>query len=122
MVQENGNSKFTYYRIRSAMPSGVNFYSNVVKVNNNSKITLIGSPNPNPFTSKIAFNALLRNNGSIAFRMADQDGRLVYQKVFTGQSGANNLSVDNLTNLKPGVYLAEIRVEDEVIHQKLIKQ
>jgi len=54
--------------------------------------------------------------------VADQDGRIVYQKMIKGQTGSNKFSVANLSGLKPGVYLVEIRVEDEVIREKLIKQ
>jgi len=119
---DNGDAKVTYYRIKQAMQNGMNYYSNVVKVNNNSKITLIGKPNPNPFINKFVVSALLRLNNPIYVKIADQDGRMVYQKVFTGQAGTNSINIDNLGGLKPGIYVVEVRVDDEVIREKLIKE
>jgi hypothetical protein len=104
------------------MQNGIRLYSNVVKVNISAKINLVGKPNPNPFKNKFVFNALLKADNNIVVSVADQNGRRVYQKIFNGHAGANNLSVENLSNLKPGVYLVEIKVEDEILHEKLIKQ
>jgi Secretion system C-terminal sorting domain len=119
---QKGASKSKFYRIRQVMQNGIRFYSNVVKVNLNAKITLIGRPNPNPFTNKFAFNANLRSDNNIHVTLSDQNGRKVYQKIFNGRTGSNALAVENLSNLKPGIYLVEIKVEDETIHEKLIKQ
>ena len=119
---DNGDAKVTYYRIKQAMQNGMNYYSNVVKVNNNSKITLIGKPNPNPFINKFVVSALLRLANPIYVKIVDQDGRMVYHNVYTGQAGTNSINVNNLGGLKPGVYVVEVRVDDEVIREKLIKE
>ncbi len=119
---QKGVSKSKFYRIRQVMENGTRFYSNVVKVNISGKINLVDKPKPNPFKNKFEFNALLKADNNIQVTLTDQNGRKVYQKIFSGRVGANNLSVENLSNLKPGVYLVEIKVEDEVLHEKLIKQ
>jgi hypothetical protein len=119
---QKGDSKAKLYRIRQVMHSGVRFYSNVVKVNISAKINLIEKPNPNPFRSKFVFNAALKSDNNILVTLSDQSGRRVYQKNFNGHTGANRLTVENLSSLKPGIYLVEIKVEDEVLHEKLIKQ
>jgi len=115
-------SKSKFYRICETMKNGDRYYSNVVKVNLNFKINLIDKPNPNPFADRFSFSALLRADAFVKVSVADQDGRIVYQKMIKGQTGSNKFSVANLSGLKPGVYLVEIRVEDEVIREKLIKQ
>ena len=119
---QKGQVKAKYYRVRQVMQSGIRFYSNVVKINMSAKINLIDRPNPNPFKSKFVFNAQLKSDNDILVTLSDQNGRRVYQRVFNGHTGANNVSVENLTNLKPGIYLVEIKVENEVFHEKLIKQ
>ncbi len=119
---QKGEVKAKFYRVRQVMQSGVRFYSNVVKVNMSAKINLIDKPNPNPFKSKFVFNALMKSDNNIIVTLSDQNGRKVYQKIFNGHTGANSLTVENLSMLKPGVYLVEIKVEDEVLHEKLIKQ
>jgi hypothetical protein len=119
---QKGVSKSKFYRIRQVMENGTRFYSNVVKVNMSAKINLVDKPKPNPFKNKFEFNALLKADHTIQVTLADQNGRKVYQKIFSGHTGVNSLSVENLSNLKPGVYLVEIKVEDEILHEKLIKQ
>ena len=74
------------------------------------------------FADRFSFSALLRADAFVKVSVADQDGRIVYQKMIKGQTGSNKFTVANLSALKPGVYLVEIRVEDEVIREKLIKQ
>ena len=119
---QKGEVKSKYYRIRQVMQERVSYYSNVVKINMSAKINLIDKPNPNPFKSKFVFNALLKSDNNILVTLSDQNGRKVYQKTFNGHTGANSLTVESLSNLTPGVYLVEIKVEDEVLHEKLIKQ
>jgi hypothetical protein len=116
------NTSSVYYRIREVMASGVRFYSNVVKVNVNAKVTLLGTPNPNPFKDKFVVSALLRVDNMINVKIADQGGRIVYEKRFDGRAGSNVITVSNLSNLNTGIYLVEIKVDDETIHEKLMKQ
>ena len=122
MDAPNGVDKNKFYRIRQTMKSGINFYSNVVKVNVNFKINLVDQPTPNPFVDKFSFNAILRADNTVRLSMIDESGRLVYQRMIKGQAGINKFSVENLMSLNPGVYLVEIKVEDVVIRQKLIKR
>jgi hypothetical protein len=116
------NTSCVYYRVREIMESGMRFYSNVVKVNVNAKVTLLGSPNPNPFKDKFIVSALLRVDNMINVKIADQGGRIVYEKRFNGSAGSNVITVANLSSLNPGIYLVEIKVDDETIHEKLMKQ
>ena len=116
------NASCVYYRIREVMQSGIRFYSEVVRVNVNAKVTLLGTPNPNPFRDKFTLSALLRVDNLINVKIADQEGRIVYQRIFSGQTGSNYMNVSELGGLKPGVYVVQIRVDDEVIREKLVKQ
>jgi hypothetical protein len=115
------SGKNIFYRVRQQMNSGMRYYSNVVKINTTAKIDLIERPTPNPFSQRFSFNAQLRADNQISVRLTDQGGRMVYQKLFSGHSGSNKITVENLPNVNPGIYLLEIKVENETIHEKLIK-
>jgi hypothetical protein len=119
--QTGSGTKF--YRVREIIKNGnFRFYSNVSKINFTTKVSIIGRPKPNPFVNNFDFNIQLRSANNINLRLCDQSSRVVYQKRIAGQSGSNNVSIGGLSALKPGIYMIEITVDNEVVREKLIKQ
>ena len=100
----------------------IRYYSNVEKVTLNSKINLITTPRPNPFINSFDFNVQLPAANAISMRVLDQSGRAVHQARISGQKGNNNIRVDALSGIRPGIYIVEISVGDEKLREKLIKQ
>jgi hypothetical protein len=119
---QNGYDRNKFYRVRQIMRNNVRFYSNIVNVNFNSKLNLISSLKPNPFTTQIQANLWLRSADAINVRIIDQSGRRVYTQRFSGKTGDNTLKIERLDKLKPGVYVIEMAVQDDVIREKMIKQ
>ncbi len=119
---QSGFGKPVYYRIRQVMNNGARIYSNVLRINFNSKINLISKPKPNPFVSYIDVSVQLKAASVITARLSDQSGRLVYSHNFGGQVGENKLTLDNVGNLRSGIYILELTVDDEIIREKLVKQ
>ncbi len=111
-----------YYRVRQALANGGKFYSNVVNINVNAKITLTGRIRPNPIESFFDVNVKLTSTGSVLVRLIDQNGRVVLTQRFTGTGGDNKFTVNNLAKLTKGIYIAEISVDEDIIREKLIKQ
>ncbi len=111
-----------YYRVRELMPNGNSYYSNVVKINLGSKLTLLSKPSPNPFFGKFDLRLELKSASPIAIRLRNQGGSLVYQKNISGNSGENRINISGLDNLSRGVYIVEITVDEEIIREKLVKQ
>jgi hypothetical protein len=119
---QNGFDKSKYYRIKQNNRSGVRSYSNVVRVSFNNKVNLVSAVRPNPFVNQLDANLWLRSSNTIHVRMMDQSGRVVYRRDFSGHSGENKLNVQGIGHLKPGVYVLELNVQDELIREKVIKQ
>ena len=119
---QSGFEKNKFYRVRQVMASGLRFYSNVVNVGFNNKFNLIANLGPNPFNNLIEAKMWMRTSNTVNARLIDQSGRVVYSRQFTGKAGDNKFTMDNLGSFKPGVYIVELSVQDEVIREKVIKQ
>jgi Secretion system C-terminal sorting domain len=119
---QNGYDRSKFYRVRQIMRNNVGFYSNIVNANFNSKLNLTTNLKPNPFSSQIQATLWLRSANAINVRIVDQSGRTVYTQQFAGKAGDNTLKLERLGNLKPGVYVVEMAVQDDVIREKMIKQ
>ncbi|HEX6181708.1 MAG TPA: T9SS type A sorting domain-containing protein [Chitinophagaceae bacterium] len=119
---QNGFDKNKYYRIKQVMSSGVRYYSNVVHVSFNNRFNLIGNLGPNPFNTHIDAKLWMRTPNAVNVRIFDQNGRTVYTKQFAGKTGDNKFTLDNLSSFKPGVYIVELAVQEEVIREKIIRQ
>ena len=119
---QSGFGKQVFYRIRQVLNNGARIYSNVLRITFNSKINLVSKPKPNPFVNFIDVSVQLKSASMVAVRLSDQSGRLVYNHNFNGLVGNNDLKLDNVGNLRTGIYILEISVDDEIIREKLIKQ
>jgi len=116
-----GNGR-KYYRVRQVLPNGSKFYSNVININVNSKLTLNSTIRPNPIESFFDVNVKLTSTSNVMIRLIDQNGRIMHTQRFSGQGGDNKFTVNNLSHLSKGVYIAEISVDEDIIREKLIKQ
>jgi hypothetical protein len=119
---QDGLGKNKFYRIRQVMRNGAKLYSNVVNIPFNKKMSLVKELRPNPFTSQIEATLSLKSAGGINVRLMDQNGRVVYTKQFSGRTGENILNINGLSRLAPGIYVAELGTQDEVIREKVIRQ
>jgi len=115
-------AKQVFYRVRASMQSGIRNYSNVANVLLESKIMLIAGPNPNPFTDHLDFTAAIKSPNTTHASLIDQTGRVIYQKDFVCQQGENKIVIEGLGGLSHGMYIAELKIDEEVIRTKLIKQ
>ena len=121
-TDKNDPGTHLYYRIREIMNNGFRFYSNIIKIHSNSEFNLAGALSPNPFIDHFNFSVQLKSPKPVKVRLADQSGRIVYTSQFKGKTGENKFQVNDISNLKKGIYFVEISVENEIIRQKLVKQ
>lgn len=119
---QDGFGKNKFYRIRVVLRNGGKVYTNVVNVAFNKRMNLVKALRPNPFTSQIEAIVSLKSAAPINVRLVDQNGRVVYSNQFSGKTGENILNINGLGRLAPGIYVAELGVQDEVIREKVIRQ
>lgn len=120
--QQSGFGKTKFYRIRANMSAATRSYTNVVNVNFGMKAHLLAEVSPNPFTSYAKVDMWLKSAGTVSVRILDQSGRMVYNKQLAGRAGENPFRLEGLGGLNAGVYVVEMRVQDEVMRSKIIKQ
>ena len=118
----NSETGRKFYRVREVMSSGVKYYSNVISLNINSRIAFNVKPKPNPFISSLELDFHLESNSDVLIHLIDQSGRVVKQQRFAGNRGDNRITVSNLSSLAKGIYSIELRVDGQVIREKLVKQ
>ncbi|MGB5930414.1 MAG: T9SS type A sorting domain-containing protein, partial [Cyclobacteriaceae bacterium] len=113
-----------YYRIKQTDFNGDFDYSEVVLVQNNQLTeTLSVNIFPNPAENgRIFLTASTANQGSdISVEMLDVRGARLYQRVFNPSDLVKrNIAPD--VDLRPGLYIFNVRQGDTVVQKKLIIQ
>ncbi len=71
---------------------------------------------PNPFHNKVIVNT--SNVGSSTIHISDEAGRIVHSQSFL----QNTASSINLSKLKQGLYVVEIKTKNRTYYQKIIKK
>ncbi len=110
-----------YYRIRSVMPDGKRLYSNVAKISFSNAIGITLKPWPNPFDSQIEFKLDTKGPQSVTIRLVDEQGRLVKTVEQSLQRGVNRVVLNNLSQLKKGIYILEVSGATDKVMDKIIK-
>lgn len=118
----NSETGRKFYRIREVMSSGVKYYSNVISLNINSRIAFNVKPKPNPFINNLELDFHLESNSSVLIQLIDQSGRVVKQQKIAGNRGDNRTTISNLSMLAKGIYTVELKVDGQVLREKLVKQ
>jgi hypothetical protein len=118
---ETEPGKTYFYRIRSIMPDGKRLYSNIVKLSFGNNISLQIKPWPNPFSSQVVFNLETKAPQNITLRIIDEQGRVVKSANQVLQRGVNKVVLNDLSNLKKGLYILEVSGETDMVREKLMK-
>ena len=111
-----------YYRVKATMKSGVRNYSNVMNILLSGQMLVVSAPNPNPFVDRVDFVLSMKNKSSVSARILDQRGSIVKQVQMDSNAGENRMCINGLGHLKPGMYIIELSVDEQVLRSKMIKQ
>ena len=95
-----------YYRLKIVDMDGKFKYSNIVVIRVNQK----GHINvwPNPFTDKIQVAIQQENAAVLQVRILDVSGKTIRLKNINVLRGSNQITIDDLGGLQPGIYFIEI--------------
>jgi hypothetical protein len=118
---DKAKTNVLYYRLRQVDFNSKSTNSQTVRVVRNAEKANTLSANPNPFsnTYTVSFNAV--NEGSVTIRTIDIQGRVVSQHSAVTSKGMNQVAIDNLDQLRAGVYFVNVTVDGETQVLKLVK-
>ena len=111
-----------YYRLKIVDIDGSFEYSNIVIIRIENNIQLVTKIAPNPFTGKVDVYLTLTHNTMVDFRFIDISGKVIFTKSVKGLKGFNWFTINDLEKLPSAPYMLNIKTDDAVIVEKLIKQ
>jgi|GEM_PF-1933606 len=111
-----------YYRLKQIDNDGKSTYTNTLVVKLQSKSGVIMQTSPNPFTENLNLSFSATTNGNAEISITSITGQKIVTKQSTISKGYNNLQVNGLANLAPGMYTVQLIMNGTVIsNQKIIK-
>jgi hypothetical protein len=125
----NNTYKFTdlnvqgkiWYRIAMVNKDGHKKYSRIVILED--KTVNFGLTNVvNPFSTKLDFGITVSENSRIDVTLINMSGKPVRKETFNVYAGANNLTVVDTGKLPVGMYILQIRNNDQIINKKVMKK
>lgn len=112
-----------YYRLRFTDLHGAVTYSSVVRLAGKAADgTATISYAPNPFNDNIDLNINLATAQNIRVQVYDLSGKTIKISQTTGNAGSNNIRMDGLSNLIPGIYLLQVYTDAQAFQYKIVKQ
>jgi hypothetical protein len=96
-------------------------YSNIVPVNVDVKGNALTAIYPSPFTDKVNITVANEKATRTEVEIFDNAGKLVVKYARVVNQGINNITIENLGKLAPGVYIIKVKLDENVFTRKLIK-
>lgn len=109
-----------YYRIHIVDITTQSRYTEMVKVNLAKDIQL--QVVPNPFSDHLNLQLSNTKRTTAVVHIFNTAGQLVFGKTLTMDKGVSSISLDNLRNLTKGIYIIDVKTEEQYISRKLLKQ
>jgi hypothetical protein len=110
-----------YYRLKQVDKTGGFAYSNIVPIKFTIKGIQIGSIYPNPFVERIRVDVSSDRSETVRIQLSDNIGRTLKVQSFTIQKGVNQLWLENLSGLAPGIYNVQFKTSYTTYRVKLKK-
>ncbi len=109
----------SFYRLRLVSGNGKFSYSETRTVNIKKGIQqIIVSPNPANDVATLSVYSLLDTECEI--NIMDMNGRFVYKQTVAIHKGTNNIDLPIVKKMSSGLYLVQVRIQDDVFVEKLI--
>ena len=121
--QIGGLSGIIYYRLMDVDIDGNSSYSKVIALHlDGTESSASFSVYPNPFVSDLKVSIKQSNAGHATLIITNMSGQQVTNQPVTLQSGDNLLAVDQVSTLRPDIYVLELITADNSKYvQKIIK-
>ncbi len=114
--------EIVYYRLKQIDLDGKANYSIVLAVRLENKTTVSMQVSPNPFAENLVVRFNSTQNAIAEIRIISMTGQTMLSKHSSVTKGYNNIQVQGLGKLNPGMYMAQMIIDGMVIeNQKVIK-
>ncbi len=112
---------YIYYRLKMNDIDAKFAYSFIVRVFSGTKTSNELTVSPNPFKNDFLFAAKFKQAGKITISFIDTKGAVVRSINKKVAVGLNSFTIDKLESLGGGVYIMEVKQENEIRKVKIIK-
>lgn len=112
----------SYYRLRITYLNGNTVYSSVLKFNSSTTGKETFKIYPSLVNDQIQMQYYSDKKEKAALNLYDYNGRLIFARSVEMQPGINNTSVEGLSAVLPGNYIAVLKSSSGAMQQKIIKQ
>ena len=109
-----------YYRLKMIEADGTYKYSNVLSFKVINKGTLSFGFYPNPANSYLQVKVNAQKDGMAALRIVDGFGKILFVTNTRISTGANIISLNNISTLPAGMYNVQLLTEGQTLNQKLV--
>jgi hypothetical protein len=113
------DKKTVYYRLKEIDADGKGTYSKVLAVKmqgSQSSMQVL----PNPFAENLVIRFQAKENGEAEIRVMGMTGQTWLSKHSTISKGNNNIQLQGLVALTPGVYVAQLIVNGVVVESRKV--
>jgi len=111
-----------YYRLKQFDNNGTFTYTNKIAVKLKATEGVVMQTSPNPFTENLNVQFTTTTNATAQISIINGNGQQVMSKLVTVSKGFNNIQLNGLTKLAPGIYVARLIMDGNVnATQKIIK-
>lgn len=109
----------SFYRLRLISGDGKFRYSEIRTITIKRGVQEI-SISPNPASEVATLSVLSLVDGEAGINISDMGGRTVHRQLVTVSKGMNNIDIPVVQKLNSGVYIVQVRLNQETIAEKLI--
>lgn len=116
------SKNIVYYRLKQIDNNGKITYTNTLVVKLQAKAGVTIETAPNPFTENLNVRFTTNETGNATINIINSNGQKVLSKQSVVSKGYNNLQLNNLSKLAPGMYVAQVYINGVASGtQKIIK-
>lgn len=110
-----------YYRLKQVDVNGDFEYSETLIIDNDEVTASNMNVYPNPFNSTVSIMCTAKQDGEATIRVTDISGREVIAMNREVVKGSNSIQLEDMEQLKQGVYFVSVQIDGQTQVTKLVK-
>ncbi len=109
-----------YYRLKAVNTDGTYYYSDVIFIRGNNKndFKILG----NPFSDQLLFRYNAAKVGKLIVSIIDMQGKIIRKEAQQVSIGSSYYTLNNLSSIPRGMYVLEVRINNEMYSNKIIRK